>query len=672
MKCLPTVVVILVFFLAACRFLPLNSAAHRAAQEKQKTLFDQLIASAPHQRVPYPFAELLAYLARYGQPVARLVPLGRSQLRQVGYPTPFKDPRRIVGFTAPDVSKAETRTLYLDLFQKLGLPQLKVGEFTIASRLFLAYTQKTQQIEVMSLMPSGVAFDYQVVKNYGAGSKPRLARADKKQCRACHQHDVPLTQTALFSGNNAIPMIAHLIAQYHPTGVLDGIPIMLSKKEAEDKEQEQSDTDDTLEDRLFVMAMMKLGSFKDRFKHFREQAITALNDNRLWHDGCLKPADKMTCRKLLLQQRFACSDWGMEHFFDTLINPQHCPSETELKLRTLPVPRTDSDSDNFIDNQPEVRQDFSLSAAGERVLAKIKAMKLGDPDPLSLDKTEPGSYALTSIFLETAGLDFEPTELFAVALLLSEQDLHVIQTEVERLFIHVHRKDLHLNTPADPMHKQDVAAAMLHLKNFPITERVAKTFVQQTLLPANKTQRDIEFSQVWHFLNVKFGATTATLQAASHFSFALPHDEILAIKLNTTTTATCRAIKDTKRCEFEQIALDTANCKSCKNAQLDLTLHLKQDHRVKPPPSPVTLQLNGKRYRFELLCSKHDPTAQPSAHYRDDRYLCTTHDTWKIGQAFAQLVADPHSALHSDYFNPAALIRDMLKNLGYDKPLTDN
>ena len=469
-------------------------------------------------------------------------------------------------------------------------------------------------------------------------------------------------------------MIARLIAQYHPTGVLDGIPIMLSKKEAEDERQGQSDTDDALEDSLFVMAMMKLGSFKDRFKHFREQAITMLNDNRLWHDGCLKPADKMTCRKLLLQQRFACSYWGLEHFFHTLIKPQHCPSETELKVRTLPVPRTASDPDNFIDNPPEVRQDFSLSAAGKRVLAKIKAMKLGDPDPRSLDKIEPGSSALTNVLLEAAGLDFEPTELVAVVLLLSEEDLHVIQTEVERLFIHVHRKDLHLNTPADPMHKQDVAAAMPHLKNFPITEKVAEIFLQQTLLPANKTPQDIEFRHLHHVLNIKFDATSATLKASpfSPLSFALPHDEILAIKFNTTTTATCRTAKDTKRCEFEQIALDTAYCKNCENAQLSLTLHLKQDQRVKPPPSPVTLQLNGKRYHFELLCSKQQPDAHPTADRYDDSYLCTTHDTWQIGAAFAQLIADPHSAFHSDYFNPAALIRDMLKNLGYDKPLADN
>lgn len=666
MKLSPTVASMLVFFLAACRFLPFNSAVPKAGGEKPQTLFDQLIALAPHQQVPYPFAELLTYLARYGQPVAVLVPLGHSQLRQAAYPEPFKDPRRIVGFAEPDVSKADTQKLYLDLFQKLGLPQLKVGEFTIDSRLFLAYTQKTQQIEVMSLMPSGVAFDYQVVKNYGAGGDPFIARADEKQCRSCHQHDAPLTQTGLGSGSNVTPVIARLIAQHHPTGVLDGIPIMLSKKEAE--EQEENDTADIVS-RLFVMAMMAVMSFEDRFKHFREQAITVLNDNQLWHDGCLKPADNMTCRKLLLQQEFSCHYVGWTRPRSTIVSLPHCPAETELEVRTLHEPSARNDEwANYIDNQPEVRQGFALSAAGKRVLEKIKAIKLGDLDPHSIDKAEPGLYGLITIFLEAAGGNVDFHLPLAVPP-LSEADLHVIQSEVERLFMHVHRKDLHLDTPADPMHKPAVTAAtQRHLKSFSITKEVAEIFVQQTLLPANKTQSGVEFRNVYNFLNIEFDATTATLQKSSELSFALPSDETLATEFNPATTATCRATKDTKRCEFKQIALGTANCMSCKDARLDLTLHLRQDPRVKPPVSPVTLQLNGKRYRFELLCSKYQPTPR----HLEDNYLCSAHDTWQIGRALAQLVADPHSAFHSDYLNPSALIRDTLENLGYEEPLADN
>ena len=49
-------------WLSSCRLLQFNFAGHKATEQKQ-TLFDHLIALAPNQQVPYPFAELLAYLA---------------------------------------------------------------------------------------------------------------------------------------------------------------------------------------------------------------------------------------------------------------------------------------------------------------------------------------------------------------------------------------------------------------------------------------------------------------------------------------------------------------------------------------------------------------------------------------------------------------------------------
>ena len=169
---------VLLNWLPACRFFTFNFAQPKEVKPK-KTLFDQLIALAPNKQVPYPFAELIAYLSQYGKPVGVLVPLGLSQLRHAGYPEPFKDPRRIVTFGAPDLNNSTTQTLYLDLFQQLGLPKLQVGEFTINGRLFLAYTQKTEQIEVISIRPRGREFDYQVVKNYRKASKPFVAAADK-------------------------------------------------------------------------------------------------------------------------------------------------------------------------------------------------------------------------------------------------------------------------------------------------------------------------------------------------------------------------------------------------------------------------------------------------------------------------------------------------------------
>ena len=320
----------LLVLLPACRFLQLNIAEQKSAEEK-KTLFDQLIALAPGKKVPYPFAELIAYLGQYGEPVAVLMPLGLSQLRQAGYPDPFKDPRLIVGFSAPELNNTNTQKLYLDLFKQLGRPTLKVGDFTIDSRLFLAYTEKTKQIEVMSLLPSGVEFDYQVVKNYGAESDPFIAIANRKQCRACHQHDEPLTSAGLSGGSNVLPMIARLIARHHPEGVLDGIPIMIEDK----RKQENSDRSENAREGLLTLKKMKIMSIENKFNNFHHQAKMILINNKFWHDGCVRPKDRLECRKLLLQKNFTC-----DFLWEYLMLPQHTCQETEaiLEAKSLRFP----------------------------------------------------------------------------------------------------------------------------------------------------------------------------------------------------------------------------------------------------------------------------------------------------------------------------------------------
>lgn len=83
MKPLVALLTLLSLLLPACRFFTLNVTAQKSAEEKQ-TLFDQLIALAPGKKVPYPFAELLAYLAPYGDyfnPVALI----REMLKNLGY-----------------------------------------------------------------------------------------------------------------------------------------------------------------------------------------------------------------------------------------------------------------------------------------------------------------------------------------------------------------------------------------------------------------------------------------------------------------------------------------------------------------------------------------------------------------------------------------------------------
>ena len=658
-------VLVLLVLLPSCRFLQLNFAKLKSAEEK-KTLFDQLIALAPGKKVPYPFAELLAYIDQYGEPVAVLMPLGLSQLRQAGYPDPFKDPRRIVGFSAPELSNATTQKLYLNLFKQLKLTNLNVGDLTIDSRLFLAYTQKTNHIEVMSLLPSELEFDYQVVKNYGAGNGPSIATANKKQCRACHQHDNMLTSAEL--GSNINPMIARLIARHHPDGVLDGIPIMIENK----PEQENSDSSESAREGLLTRAKMKIMSIENRFSNFHHQARMNLINNKFWHDGCIRPKDELECRKLMLQKNFTYRFiWR-----DLILHQQDCQeTQATIKMKTIRrVPRRQSRRWlNYIVNKAEVRQDFSLSAAGKRVAAKIKAIKLGDLDPHSIEKAEPGIYGLVSAFLDAAGTDIEFAIPFAVPP-LSAEDLAIIHDEVERLFIHVHRKDLHLNTDADPTLKQEGHVDLFSgLANFPPTDHngdVVKIIVQQTLLPANKHPQEVSLrpANIITFIRpiVRFDTLNAKLENIS-IEFTLPEDKTISARVYKTeneVTTTCQETAKARQCEFKNLAADTSQCPSCTSATVDFTLRTAQDRQIKPPVSLVTLKLDGKDFNFELLC-RSDGYSQKS--YEPIRYICTRHDAWLVGEAFTQMLTDRHSPLYSDYFNHAAIIRCMLKKLGYEE-----
>ena len=666
---------VLLVLLPSCRFLQLNFAELKSAKEK-KTLFDQLIDLAPGKKVPYPFAELLAYIGQYGETVAVLMPLGLSQLRQAGYPEPFQDPRRIVAFGAPELGNANTQRLYLDLFKQLGIPELMVGDFTIDSRLFLAYTQKTNQIEVMSLLPSGLEFDYQVVKNYRATSNPFVATAEKKLCRACHQQDAPLTQAGIGSSSNVTPMIAKLIAKHHPDGTLDGIPIiiednfqeyLMNKDRSEDNDSVQGVAD------LLALAMMKLMTTEDKFTHLHNQALTILNNNKFWHDGCVRPKDKLECRKLMVKKNFT---WSF-HWRDLIMHQQNRQeTQATVEMKTIRrVPRRRSRWPNYIDNKAEVRQDFSLSAAGKRVVDNIKAVKLGDLDPHSIEKAEPGTYGLITTFLEAAGADVEFAMPLAVPP-LSPEDLAIVQDEVERLFIHVHRKDLHLNTDADPTFKQDGSVNLLHgLANFPSPDHiddVAKIFRQQTLLPANKHSQEVSLrSDIRASLNpiVRFDALNATLEHIP-IEFKLPDDKTISVRIYIHETAnkittTCQKTAKARQCEFKNLAANTSQCPSCTSATVDFTLHTAQDRQIRPPVSLVTLKLDGKNFNFELLC-RSDSYSEESN--EPIHYICTQHDAWLIGEVFTQMLTDQNSPVYSDYFNPVAIIRYMLKYLGYTEP----
>lgn len=169
-----------------------------------RSLFDQLFAVSrngqSHIEIPFPFAALLKRLdnelardpASPLPPAKRvLIPLGRSLQRTAAAPDYFAFPRVVV---AVDSENGPT------------------SKFFLKDRLYIGYQEKSSVLEVISYNEGAGRFEFQLVKDYRAGSKPQVYYANRNLCFACHQNGSPIFSRALWDETNANPQIASLLA----------------------------------------------------------------------------------------------------------------------------------------------------------------------------------------------------------------------------------------------------------------------------------------------------------------------------------------------------------------------------------------------------------------------------------------------------------------------------
>jgi mono/diheme cytochrome c family protein len=168
-----------------------------------RSLFDRVFAvrrgGQAEIELPFPFEHLLARLDAQLQrepasalpPAKRvLIPLGRSLQRTAAAPDYFAYPRVVV---AVDASPAA-----------VGAPLLK-------DRLYLGYQEKSAVLEVISYNEAAGRFEFQLVKDYRAGGKPKVVYAPRTLCFACHQNGAPIFSRALWDESNANPQVAALL-----------------------------------------------------------------------------------------------------------------------------------------------------------------------------------------------------------------------------------------------------------------------------------------------------------------------------------------------------------------------------------------------------------------------------------------------------------------------------
>ena len=169
-----------------------------------RSLFDQLFATAGNGQgavvPPFPFTALVARLeaelardpASVLPPVKPvLIPLGRSLQRTAAAPDYFAWPRVVVavdGAPAPN------------------------SRYLLKDRLYIGYQEKSAVLEVISYNEAAGRFEFQLVKDYQAGGRPRVFYANRSLCFACHQNGAPIFSRALWDETNANPQVAAQLA----------------------------------------------------------------------------------------------------------------------------------------------------------------------------------------------------------------------------------------------------------------------------------------------------------------------------------------------------------------------------------------------------------------------------------------------------------------------------
>jgi mono/diheme cytochrome c family protein len=180
-----------------------------------RSLFDFMVTrEAGGKRVydlPFPFAALVQRVAERAGCAGRepcvkqvLIPLGRSLQRTAASPEFFRHPRVVAAIDGEGA--------------RSGAPLAK-------DRLYLGYQEQSNVVEVISWNEAAGRFEFQIVRDYRAGSAPQVVYARRAVCAACHQNLAPIFSRQVWEETNANPRVAAAISAAHGAPTLHGVPV---------------------------------------------------------------------------------------------------------------------------------------------------------------------------------------------------------------------------------------------------------------------------------------------------------------------------------------------------------------------------------------------------------------------------------------------------------------
>lgn len=214
---------------------PPSSATHRSEKEIAwvvdprvpgdnlppvgRSLFDFLVMEKHDGKfdhaVPFPFTALMQRVEKHLRPTdqepalkAVLIPLGRSLQRTTAAPEFFKYPRVVV------TTDAEPADLSISAkgSNARSAREESLRSMLLKDRIYLGYQEKADLIEVISYNEAAGRFEFQLVKDYRAGGRPKVFYANRAVCIACHQNGGPIFPRQLWDETNASPKVAALLS----------------------------------------------------------------------------------------------------------------------------------------------------------------------------------------------------------------------------------------------------------------------------------------------------------------------------------------------------------------------------------------------------------------------------------------------------------------------------
>ncbi len=182
-----------------------------------RSLFDHLFTEteiagdARTYHLPFPFSELIERIGAHlgnqefmgGLRVA-IIPTGRSLQRVAAAPEFFRYPRTVIAVTGEPRTDARDPGMLLK------------------DRLYIAYVEKTATLEVISYNEAAGRFEFQLVKDYRAGARPKVFYADRAICIACHQNHAPIFSRPIWGETNANGRVAEMLRTHQTDMHLSG------------------------------------------------------------------------------------------------------------------------------------------------------------------------------------------------------------------------------------------------------------------------------------------------------------------------------------------------------------------------------------------------------------------------------------------------------------------